>query len=146
MPEPQSYKNHNRLDPPFHFFVLPVLLLNLVLSIATTIHHWPQHRVLFGWWIVVSIALFVGFGKARSYALKAQDRVIRLEERLRLMALLPADELARSKALTEDQLIGLRFASDDELPGLVKRALAEKLTRKQIKEAIVTWKPDYFRV
>jgi hypothetical protein len=79
-------------------------------------------------------------------ALKAQDRVICLEERLRFAALLPADLLARSKALGEDQLIGLRFASDDELPALVKRALDEHLTRDQIKKSINSWRPDYFRV
>src|ERR1039458_1779997 len=146
MPEPQSYKNHARWFPPFHFFAAPVLVLNLIFAIALTIHHWQWHRVLFLWYIVVSLALIVLATSSRVMALKAQDRLICLEERLRFTALLPADLLARSKALTEDQLIGLRFASDDELPALVKRALDESLTRDQIKKSINSWRPDYFRV
>ena len=146
MSAPQSYKSHARFDPPFHFFVLPFLLLNFIFSIYVTIHHWPEHRHMYLWWIVMSIVLVLLAGKSRAYALKAQDRIIRLEERLRLAALLPPAELARAYQLTEDQLIGLRFASDVELPLLVNRALAENLTRKQIKEAITTWRPDYFRV
>lgn len=146
MPEPQSFKNHTRWFPPVHFFVMPVFLLNFIFSIYATIHHWPVHRHLFIWWIVVSLALFVFAGASRTQSLKAQDRVIRLEEKLRFAALLPPDLLARSQALTVRQIIGLRFASDDELPGLVKRALDENLSEKQIKEAIKNWRPDYCRV
>jgi hypothetical protein len=146
MPEPQNYKNHTRFHPPFHFFVLPILLLNFFFAIWALIRHWPNHAHLFSWWIVLSIVLFMGFGLTRSYALKAQDRIIRLEEKLRFTALLPADLLARSQALTVRQIIGLRFASDAELPALVKRALDENLTEKQIKQAITNWRPDYLRV
>ncbi len=146
MPEPQNFKNHTRFDPPWHFFIAPVLLLNVLFSIALTIHHWPQHRILLLWWDLLSIVLLMAVGKARAHSLKAQDRIIRLEERLRFAALLPPAELAASHALSESQLIGLRFASDAELPALVKRTLAENLTQKQIKESINSWKPDYFRV
>ena len=146
MPEVQNYKNHTRFHPPFHFFVLPILLLNFFFAIWALIRHWPNHAHLFSWWIVLSIVLFMGFGLTRSYALKAQDRIIRLEEKLRFTALLPADLLARSQALTVRQIIGLRFASDAELPALVKRALDENLTEKQIKQAITSWRPDYLRV
>jgi hypothetical protein len=146
MPEPQNFKNHVRFDPPWHYFVAPMLLLNIIIAIAATIHHWPNHRFLFVWWIVLSIVLFMAVGLARGHALKAQDRIIRLEERLRMAALLPAEENTRSRALTEGQLIALRFASDDELPALVKRTLAENLTPKQIKQSINSWRPDYFRI
>jgi hypothetical protein len=146
MPEPQNFKNHTRFHPPFHYFVLPALLLNIIFAVWATIRHWPDHRHLFCWWILLSIVLFMGFALNRSYALKAQDRIIRLEEKLRFAALLPADLLARSQALTVRQIIGLRFASDDELPGLVKRALDENLTEKQIKQSINNWRPDYLRV
>jgi hypothetical protein len=146
MPEPQNFKNHTRFHPPFHFFVLPILLLNFFFAIWATIRHWPVHAHLFIWWIVLSMVLFMAFGLSRSYALTAQDRIIRLEERLRFAALLSPDLLARSQALTVRQIIGLRFASDDELPALVKRALDENLTEKQIKQAINNWRPDYLRV
>ncbi len=146
MPKTQSYQNHARYDPPFHFVLIPILLINLGFSIYVTIHHWPQHRALFLWWIVMSLALFVLAGVARTSALRAQDRIIRLEERLRLSALLPSSELARTHTLTEPQLIALRFASDAELPSLATRAAAENLTPKQIKQAITAWRPDHFRV
>lgn len=145
MPEPQSYKNHARLDPPY-LFALISLLLNLVFAVTYLVRHYSDHAYLSLWWIVMSLVLIVIGLRTRTYALKAQDRVIRLEERLRLAALLPPADLARSNALTESQLIGMRFASDTELPALVQRALDENLTQKQIKESIVTWKPDNFRV
>jgi hypothetical protein len=146
MPEPQTFKNHARFDPIWHFFIAPMLLVDVFFSIYVTIHHWPEHRALFSWWIVIAIVLFLAAGKARSHSLTAQDRIIRLEEKMRFAALLPPDLLARSQSLTVRQIIGLRFASDDELAGLVKRALDENLTEKQIKQAINKWRPDYLRV
>jgi hypothetical protein len=146
MPEPQNFKNHTRFDPPWHFFILPLLLVNIIFAFNAIVRYWPNHAHLYIWWLVMAIVGFMAVGKARSHSLKVQDRIIRLEERLRLAALLSAEDNARSKALTESQLIALRFASDTELPALVKRTLNENLTNKQIKQAIVTWKPDYFRV
>ncbi len=145
MPEPQTYKNHHRFDPPWHFFIAPMMLINIIVAIVAIVRHWPNVH-LFAWWLVMAIVGLFAVGKARAHSMVAQDRIIRLEEKLRYAALLPPDLLARSQALTVRQIIGLRFASDAELPGLVKRALDENLTEKQIKQAIVTWKPDYLRV
>jgi hypothetical protein len=149
MPAAQNYKNHVRWDPAWHFFMVPMLMINIAFAAFKLVHDWhlkSNHHYMFGWWLILSIVFFMAFMKARMYPLKVQDRIIRLEERLRLAALLSADDLAASQALTESQLIGLRFASDAELPALVARALKEKLTREQIKEAIVNWRPDTFRV
>jgi hypothetical protein len=146
MPAAQNYKNHARFQPIWHFFIAPMLLVNFIFSIVATVRHWPDHPHLFLWWILLSFVMFVAIGVARGQALKVQDRIIRLEERLRLAALLPPDELSRSHALSVGQLIALRFASDAELPALVERALTENLTPKQIKQSIVAWRADYLRV
>jgi hypothetical protein len=146
MPTPQNLKNHARFDPPFHFFILPMLLLNLIFSIYFTIHHWPDHWALDLWWIAMSVVFFVIAGRSRDRALVAQDRIIRLEERLRLHALLPAEDRAHINELSVKQLIALRFASDDELPALVRKTLTQNLEPKAIKQSIVNWRGDYHRV
>jgi hypothetical protein len=96
--------------------------------------------------VVVAIAFAVLVVKMRLYALKAQDRVIRLEERLRLATVLPEALRQRIPELTEGQLIALRFAPDDELAGLVQKATAEKMAGSDIKKAVRNWRPDYFRI
>ncbi len=152
MPEtkPQNYSNHTRFDPAFHFFLGPVFGMGLILSLVHFFYHLSEsdlrdniHSFLL---IVLAVALLVVVFKERLYALKVQDRVIRLEERLRLMQVLPEPLRARIPELTEDQLCGLRFASDAEVSKLVDRTLNEKLSRKQIKQAIQNWRPDYYRV
>ncbi len=146
MPIPQNYKNHGRFDPPFHFFILPMLLINLILSIYVTIHDWPAHQYLNLWWIAMSVVFFTMAGVSRAQILRAQDRIIRAEERLRLYALLPADQLSHIDELSIKQLIALRFASDDELPALARRTLTQNLEPKAIKQSIVNWRGDYHRV
>lgn len=146
MPKPQSFQHHTRLFPPFHFVLMPILVFNLIFSIYTTAHLYPAHRYLFYWWIVMSIALILLAVLSRVQALKAQDRIIRLEERLRLASLLPANELPHIQEFTTAQLIALRFASDAELPALAHRALTQNLDRKAIKQAIVTWRADDLRI
>jgi hypothetical protein len=139
----QSLKNHGRFDPFFHFFLAPILLANLVSSIVGLVHR----RDFFHWWIfVLSFAAIILLFRLRSYPLKVQDRVIRLEERLRLQALAPEAWHAQIYRLNEDQLIGLRFAGDGEVVELAKQALEHNLTRKQIKERIKDWRADEWRV
>ena len=146
MPAPQSYTNHTRLYPPFHFVLMPILVLNFIFSIYSTVHDWPDHRLLDVWWIVMSIAFLLMALVGRIQSLKAQDRVIRLEERLRLASLLPANELVHINEFTTRQLIALRFASDAELPALAHLALTQNLEPKAIKQAIVNWRADDLRV
>jgi hypothetical protein len=141
---PQSYANHVRYQSPFHFFLLPGGLLLLILSIVNVVRHYRQ---LDAWiLLLIGILLSVAIPLIRINPLLAQDRVIRLEERLRLQALLSAELSARIGELTEPQLIALRFASDEELPALVARVLAAKTSAADIKKAIVRWRPDTFRV
>src|SRR5882757_649009 len=123
MPAPQTYKNHSRIDPPFHFFIMPIFILNLIFSIYATIRHWPEHPHLHPWWIVISFTLNVLALKSRINAIKVQDRLTRLEQRLRLASLLPPADLAHAHELDVKQLIALRFASDAELPALVHKTL-----------------------
>ena len=146
MAQPQSFKNHSRYDPQFHFVLLPLLLLNLIFAIYATIHRWPSFPHSHLWWIVMSIVFLGMAGLSRGYALKNQDRIIRLEEQLRLADLLSEDQLGLIDTLTVDQYVGLRFASDAEVAALAQRAVAENLNRKQIKQSITNWRPDNHRV
>jgi len=147
---PQTFANHARIDPPFHFFLLPFFGLAVLAALFHFFVHITEgdfrdhfHAFML---IVLAVALLIAVSKIRLYALKVQDRVIRLEERLRLATLLAEPLRSRVPELTEDQLVGLRFASDAEIPKLVERTLSEKLSRKDIKRAIQTWRPDYWRV
>ena len=139
----QTYANHTRWDPRFHFFLLPVATITIGLSVYDVIRD-PGFRS--AWYVVLAMAFAIMIFLTRTYALKAQDRVIRLEERLRLQSLAPAEWHTQIYRLTEDQMIGLRFAADDEVLALAKQALEENLNRKQIKQRIKSWRPDYWRV
>ena len=143
---PQNLKNHGRIDPLVHVVLLLVLIANLVFAGFHIWHHRSDTLISSAWYLALSLLVFIPFAKMRSYPLKVQDRVIRLEERLRLQALAPAEWHAQIYRLTEDQLIGLRFAADDEVVELAKQALEENLNRKQIKERIQSWRADYWRI
>ncbi len=146
MAAPQNYSNHSRIDPPMHLFVVPVLLANLGVALWLALHLRHDHPWLGPWSIVVSLALAVLAIKCRSNDLKLQDRIIRIEERLRLNALLPADTLPHLEDLTLQQPVALRFASDEELPSLTYRTLTQRLEPKAIKQAIANWRADHHRV
>ena len=139
----QNLENHVRFDPPYHFFLLPILLISWVLSVYYAVK-FPG--LLSAWGVIFVIGVIVAAAKMRLYALKVQDRVIRLEERVRLTALLPDSTRADIARLTEQQLVALRFASDGEVPGLVQRALTENLSPADIKKAVRSWRGDYWRV
>lgn len=130
--------------PAYHFVVMPILLANIVVEVLRLNKYQTAYHV---WMVVVAIALLLFGFTARAMALKAQDRVIRLEERLRLAALLPAAERAAIDNLTPGQLIALRFASDEEVPALVSACASGDLTTAgQVKKSIRTWRPDHLRV
>jgi len=150
MAETQNFKNHGRNDPAYHFIAVPILLLNVLFTIHVAIHHALHHGTdhlgVHIWLVIVSIALFVAAANMRVKDLVVQNRVIRLEEKLRYAAVLSAEANAAAQALTLQQVIALRFASDAELAGLIARTLKENLEPKQIKESIVTWRADLLRV
>ncbi len=140
---PQNLKNHGRFDPFFHGLWGFMLVANLIVAVIHLVHHPHLYPA---WLVVLSLAAIPLVLKVRLYPLKVQDRVIRLEERLRLQALAPAEWHAQIYRLSPDQLIALRFAADDEVVSLAKLALEQNLTRKQIKERIKSWRADYFRI
>ncbi|MEP6820056.1 MAG: DUF6526 family protein [bacterium] len=142
--ESQNYANHTRWHPPFHFFVLPVMLINFVLAIVIFAKAPDRNS---GWWIVVSLALLMLTFFVRTNSLKVQDRVIRLEERLRHQQLLSPTLAQQTGALTAAQIVALRFAGDDELEELVSATVAGRFAKpKDIKQAITNWRADTFRV
>lgn len=144
MPEiSQTRANHARVHPLYHFITVPAQLALLIWAIVNLIR---QPGSVTAMLLLMVLVLIIMNLNLRTYPLKVQDRVIRLEERLRLATLLPDPLRPRIPELDESQLIALRFASDAELPSLTERALSEKLSAKQIKEAIQVWRPDYWRV
>jgi hypothetical protein len=140
----QNFANHTKFVPAFHFFVVPILSLNVGCAV------YRLFRAGFNWdnllHLLVALALWVLMFLARIFALKVQDRVIRLEERLRLNQLLPDDLKPRIVDLTIGQLVALRFASDAELPALTRKVLVDKITdRKAIKQMVKGWRADDLR-
>lgn len=148
MPESQSYANHRRFVPLYHYVGFGILTINLLWSLYRLIWSLPGvpffDRFLS---VAVAFALLIILLYARVFALAAQDRVIRLEETLRMERLLPADLKARIPELTRGQLIGLRFASDEELADLVRKVLDGKIRKAdEIKKMVRNWRVDWLRV
>jgi uncharacterized protein DUF6526 len=142
--KPQNLQNHTRLVPPFHMFVLPVLLVNVGWSIYHLVKAGVSFESVFG--ILLAIALLLLGLFARTFVLTVQDRVIRLEMRLRMAEVLPAELRPRISEFTVGQMCALRFASDAELPGLARKVLDDKMSsRKAIKQMIKNWQADYLR-
>ncbi len=143
MAEIQDYSNHTRWLPPFHFFLAPLMLINLIFWIVRMVQapNWNH-----GWMILLSIGLVVLTLLARTQALAVQDRLIRLEERLRFQKVLPAELAERAMILKTGDIIGLRFAGDEELADLVERTLKGEFEKqKDIKLAVKNWRGDYLR-
>jgi uncharacterized protein DUF6526 len=139
----QTYKNHTRFLPPFHFFVIPVLLINFINEVRHLVQAPTRHSL---WMVVFSLALLTLGFLSRIQALTVQDRVIRLEERLRMRQLLPPDLQQHIDALSRRQMVALRFASDAELADLVREVAAGKLEKsKDIKLRVKGWRADWLR-
>jgi len=140
----QTLKNHARLLPPFHLFVVPVLLVNLLNAFR---HIYLSPSLSTTWAAIVAAALLVLAFLARIQPLTVQDRLIRLEMRLRLDEVLPPDLQPRIRELTPRQLIAMRFASDGELPELAREILEGRLdSPKAIKARVRDWQADWLRV
>ena len=139
----QTYQNHAQLIPLYHYVALPVLLINALWALYQLTQGVGGESIIA---LAVAVALLLIAFYARVFALAAQDRIIRLEEQLRLQALLPDDLQARINDHTTEQLIGLRFASDGELPALSRKVLDNDIAdRKTIKQLVQSWRPDYQR-
>lgn len=140
----QTFENHTRYVPLYHFVLFGILMINLVWSVVRIVRH-PSVDAAVA--LLIAFSLLILFFYARQFALTMQDRLIRLEMRLRLVKVLPADLAQRIGELTVSQLIGLRFASNEELPELVRKVLAEGISdRTAIKRMVRTWQGDYLRV
>lgn len=141
--QPQTYANHARFNPLYHFVASPIVGLFLVYAIVTLVRAPSAANAITAVW---ALGIAAGVFSARLMALRVQDRIIRLEMRLRLREVLPAPLAARIPELSVRQLIALRFASDAELPALVERTLQGEFERpRDIKRAVRDWQADYLR-
>jgi len=143
MSEPQTYATHRRYEPLQHFVLTPILLVTWIATIWQAIKYPSLHSV---WVAILGFAILMVAIQVRVYALKVQDRLIRLEETLRMERILPDDLKGRISELTPKQIVGLRFAADAELAHRVREALDEHLDGEAIKKRIQVWRPDTFRV
>jgi L-cystine uptake protein TcyP (sodium:dicarboxylate symporter family) len=141
----QNYQNHAQMVPPFHYVVLPILFLTFIGSIVNLTHSWGDHERFYSAALIValSFAATLGIMFGRMFALKAQDRAIRAEENLRHFAMTGKLLDPRLSAL---QIVALRFASDGEFVALAQRAAKEDMKPADIKQAVKSWRADYYRV
>jgi hypothetical protein len=140
----QTYSNHVRFHPIFHFFAIPILSLNVLYSLYL-IYRTPGFATI--WGAIVAFAILAGVLLTRVYGLRNQDRIIRLEERVRLASVLPADLRGHIGELSMNDLIGLRFCCDDEVTDAVRSVLSGGVAgRKAIKAGVKNWRPDYHRL
>jgi len=143
MADQQNYKNHVRWYPLVHFVIIPLLAVNL----GWQIYMLTQERTFDRAEMLLLAILFVLISTAaRLQPLKVQDRIIRLEERLRYYKLLPHDLAEKASQISTRKMIALRFAPDEELPDLVQRTLnGEFQSNKELKLAIKNWRGDHLR-
>jgi uncharacterized protein DUF6526 len=142
--KPQNLQNHVRIVPPYHMFVFPVLFVNIGWAIYRVVKFPVSFETVFG--VFLAVALLVLALYARLFALTVQDRIIRLEMRLRLAEILPPDLRGRIPEFTVAQLVSMRFACDAELPALARKVLDDKMSdRKAIKQLVKDWQGDYVR-
>ena len=147
MPE-QTYATHRRYDPRFHFIVIPILAINALVSLYFAYRALGRPNVLFAFWgAIVALALVLLSLSVRAYATALQDRIIRMEERLRLERVLPDDLRSRVGELTTGQLVALRFCDDAQVGELTRDILAGEVRgREDIKKRITNWRADHHRV
>jgi hypothetical protein len=142
MTPPQSYDSHGRYVPAYHFVLAGILVVYLVYALVRLVQHVSVDTFF---QVALAVALLIIFWYMRAFAVTVQDRVIRLEEQLRLERRLPPDLRSRAAELTTKQYVALRFAHDDEVEPLMRRILDEKLSPRDIKKAVKTWRPDHLR-
>ena len=140
----QNYSNHVRWYPLVHFVIVPLLLLNLVYQSVRLYQEPSVDRFV---WLLLAVTLILMNLAARLQPLRAQDRLIRLEEQLRYAQVLGSDHANKASILDLGQILALRFASDDELPELIRRIEDGSLkSSREIKRAIDNWRGDYLRI
>ncbi|MGB7212567.1 MAG: DUF6526 family protein [Gemmatimonadales bacterium] len=140
---PQNFSNHPRFVPAYHFVAAAILLLNLAWN-GIELFKYPGFGTVVG--LLLAVALILLGWYLRAFPISVQDRIIRLEERLRMERLFPADLKARIDEFTRNQLIALRFASDREFPDLARKVLAGKIDDlATIKGMVTEWRPDHWR-
>lgn len=141
MAESQTFATHRRFYPLFHFFIVPMLLLNVIVQIVYLARHWPSRLAM--WNVALGVVLVLLSLAGRLMTLTVQDRLIRLEETVRMQRLLPDDLRGRVSEFSTGQMISMRFCPDDELPDLARIVLTDQIrSRDEIKKRIKNWKAD----